>query len=168
MENYFGFNIFMVSNKQYGIRLLIRAHLNPPTASAFPEDNETHAQVMNITDVDDKIILKARRNHLLSQFFASPPPPADVLDRVRHGILSATTKLQVRVHASAVRVAVCPCRVAPAALPPLASAPLQAKLEKLSDEKARAAAAAAAGSKSASKQASSAHSPPLPPLFLTL
>ncbi len=51
---------------------------------------------MNITDVDDKIILKARRNHLLSQFFASPPPPADVLDRVRHGILSTTTKLQVR------------------------------------------------------------------------
>jgi len=34
MENYFGYNIFMV---------------------------------MNITDVDDKIILKARRNHLLSQ-----------------------------------------------------------------------------------------------------
>jgi cysteinyl-tRNA synthetase len=51
---------------------------------------------MNITDVDDKIILKARRNHLLSQFFASPPPPADVLDSVRHGILSTTTKLQVR------------------------------------------------------------------------
>jgi cysteinyl-tRNA synthetase len=50
---------------------------------------------MNITDVDDKIILKARRNHLLSKFFASPPPPSDVLDRVRHGILSTTTKLQV-------------------------------------------------------------------------
>jgi cysteinyl-tRNA synthetase len=50
---------------------------------------------MNITDVDDKIILKARRNHLLKQFFASPPPASDVLDRVRHGILSATTKLQV-------------------------------------------------------------------------
>jgi hypothetical protein len=45
---------------------------------------------------------------------------------------------------------------------------LQAKLEKLSDEKARAAAAAAAGSKSASKQASSAHCLPFPPLFFTL
>ncbi len=52
-------------------------------------------QVMNITDVDDKIILKARRNHLLKQFFAAPPPPAAVLDRVRQGILSTTTKLQV-------------------------------------------------------------------------
>jgi cysteinyl-tRNA synthetase len=55
----------------------------------------TPAQVMNITDVDDKIILKARRNHLLKQFFAAPPPPAAVLDRVRQGILSTTTKLQV-------------------------------------------------------------------------
>ena len=99
MENYFGYNIFMVSNKQYAMRLLIAARQNPPTASAFPEHDVTYAQVMNITDVDDKIILKARRNHLLSQFFASPPPPSDVLDRVRHGILSATTKLQVRLHA---------------------------------------------------------------------
>ena len=62
----------------------------------FFASNLSHvAQVMNITDVDDKIILKARRNHLLAKFFASPPSPADVLDRVRHGILSATTKLQV-------------------------------------------------------------------------
>jgi cysteinyl-tRNA synthetase len=52
---------------------------------------------MNITDVDDKIILKARRNHLLKQFFASPPNPSHVLDRVRHGILCTTTKLQVTV-----------------------------------------------------------------------
>jgi hypothetical protein len=100
MENYFGYNIFMVSNKQYGMRLSIGGHSEPPpTTSAFAEDDVTYAQVMNITDVDDKIILKARRNHLLSQFFASPPPPSDVLDRVRHGILSATTKLQVRLHA---------------------------------------------------------------------
>ena len=30
MENYFGYNIFMVSNKQYGIRLLIGGHTEPP------------------------------------------------------------------------------------------------------------------------------------------
>jgi cysteinyl-tRNA synthetase len=97
---------------------------------------------MNITDVDDKIILKARRNHLLKQFFASPPPASDVLDRVRHGILSATTKLQVRC-------CCCCCSRRLSSSPPAC----QSKLEKLTDEKARAAAAAAAGSKSASKQA---------------
>ena len=78
MENSIAYNTFMEI---------------PP--NLFPLAIVTTWQVMNITDVDDKIILKARRNHLLKQFFASPPPASDVLDRVRHGILSATTKLQV-------------------------------------------------------------------------
>ena len=35
--------------------------------------------VMNITDLDDKIILKARKNHLYQQYAAAPPAPAALL-----------------------------------------------------------------------------------------
>ena len=34
--------------------------------------------VMNVTDVDDKIIARARRNYLLSQYKASKPPMSQV------------------------------------------------------------------------------------------
>ena len=34
--------------------------------------------VMNVTDVDDKIIARARRNYLLSQYRASKPPMSQV------------------------------------------------------------------------------------------
>ena len=34
--------------------------------------------VMNVTDVDDKIILRARRNHLMEQYCSSSPAPAEV------------------------------------------------------------------------------------------
>ena len=90
MENYFGYNIFMVQPADPFPFSSLAACL-----SSCDLIISYLVQVMNITDVDDKIILKARRNHLLAKFFASPPPPSDVLDRVRHGILSATTKLQV-------------------------------------------------------------------------
>ena len=33
---------------------------------------------MNVTDVDDKIITRARRNHLLSRYRASKPPMSQV------------------------------------------------------------------------------------------
>lgn len=41
--------------------------------------------VMNVTDVDDKIILRARRGHLLSQYAASGKQPAEVGQRTARG-----------------------------------------------------------------------------------
>jgi cysteinyl-tRNA synthetase len=35
--------------------------------------------VMNVTDVDDKIIVKARRAHHLQRFRKSAPPPEEVI-----------------------------------------------------------------------------------------
>lgn len=37
--------------------------------------------VMNVTDVDDKIILKARRQHLLQRYRDSKPHPTEVIFR---------------------------------------------------------------------------------------
>ena len=35
--------------------------------------------IMNVTDVDDKIILRARRNYLVDQYLREDHPPADLL-----------------------------------------------------------------------------------------
>jgi cysteinyl-tRNA synthetase len=46
--------------------------------------------VMNVTDVDDKIILRARRNHLLAQYRQQEKDPAKVCrPRVAAGCLTA-------------------------------------------------------------------------------
>ena len=51
----------------------------PPASRAQEYFGYAVEYVMNITDLDDKIILKARKNHLYQQYAAAPPEPAALL-----------------------------------------------------------------------------------------
>ncbi len=44
---------------------------------------------MNVTDVDDKIILRARRNHLLAEYRAAAADPAKVFSLFTSAILTS-------------------------------------------------------------------------------
>lgn len=48
--------------------------------------------VMNVTDVDDKIIIRARRNYLLARYRAAAADPSTVFADVRAALLAALTK----------------------------------------------------------------------------
>ncbi|KAL6747424.1 tRNA synthetases class I (C) catalytic domain-containing protein [Haematococcus lacustris] len=53
--------------------------------------------VMNVTDVDDKIILRARRNHLLQQFRSQQQDSAQVLAFATEAVSSAHAKQSAKV-----------------------------------------------------------------------
>jgi cysteinyl-tRNA synthetase len=57
--------------------------------------------VMNVTDVDDKIILRARRNYLLQQFRARGGAGAEVLAEVTAAVAAAAAKQGAKVAAVA-------------------------------------------------------------------
>ena len=49
--------------------------------------------VMNITDIDDKIILRARRNHLLKQYKEKKPGPSEIMADVKQALDAYITKM---------------------------------------------------------------------------
>ncbi|KAL4430549.1 hypothetical protein ABPG77_005789 [Micractinium sp. CCAP 211/92] len=53
--------------------------------------------VMNVTDVDDKIILRARRNHLLAQYRAKAQDPAQVFADASEALAASVAKQQGKV-----------------------------------------------------------------------
>jgi len=53
--------------------------------------------VMNVTDVDDKIILRARRNYLLKQYRESKPSLEQVLERAKKELAKAMDKYTSKV-----------------------------------------------------------------------
>jgi cysteinyl-tRNA synthetase len=48
--------------------------------------------VMNVTDVDDKIILRARRNHLLETFLKEGHSKEEIMDLCLHATAKAVDK----------------------------------------------------------------------------
>lgn len=53
--------------------------------------------IMNVTDVDDKIILRARRNHLMEAYRAQQPPFERVLADAREALTQALAKQQAKM-----------------------------------------------------------------------
>jgi len=50
--------------------------------------------VMNITDIDDKIIMRARRDYLVRQYLESPPSREQIIQDARLGYASHIAELQ--------------------------------------------------------------------------
>eukprot|EP00879_Flechtneria_rotunda_P016738 GHRR01017519.1.p1 GENE.GHRR01017519.1~~GHRR01017519.1.p1 ORF type:complete len:787 (+),score=316.08 GHRR01017519.1:800-3160(+) len=61
--------------------------------------------VMNVTDVDDKIILKARRNHLLQQYRQQQPDAKQAVQQVEAAVKTAVDKQAKKQQALQVHVA---------------------------------------------------------------
>ena len=55
---------------------------------------------VNITDVDDKIILRARRNHLVTEFLKSNPSASDLIARSSGTLLAEKAKLEQKLVAA--------------------------------------------------------------------